>query len=95
VRRSSKPINHTEPLLGLGHQHYVIARGDAPAVEGRAHLLAWHSWQIKRKADIPLRGGRKATFVRNEVRILPNSVPKQTVTLRPPRANTPRREGYG
>ena len=55
--QSGDPIDDADPPVGLGQQHHSAVRGDASAIEGRAHLLARYAWQIEQKVVIVGHGG--------------------------------------
>jgi hypothetical protein len=65
--QSSDPIDDADPAVGQGQQRHPAIGGDAPAVEGRAHLLARHAWQIEQKTAIVVHGGRGASGARKRV----------------------------
>ena len=60
-------INNADPAISQGQQGHAAVRGDAPDIEGRAHLLAPHAWQIEEKTGIVIHGGRGASCVPDRV----------------------------
>lgn len=65
--QSGDPIDDADPPVGQGQQRHAAIGGDAPTVEGRAHLLAPHAWQIEQKTGIIIHGGRGASVTWNSL----------------------------
>ncbi len=45
---AGKLVGDPQLAFRLGQQHYAAVRGDSPAIEAGADLLAGHCWQVKR-----------------------------------------------